>query len=202
MAYDTGVPATGQSPALFPAQGAENFSRLKTIMAAGHKFNDSAATDDGYHQLVKWLPTSTPSNDATVGQAYVSDQISEKQLFWKDSLNRTWQVTPCMPLRASVTFNAAGTIRSTFNVGSVTRNPGGAGNGTYRIAFAIALPSNNYYYTITGFNDSSRFVLGQPRNGVAYTTYITTTTFDVVFYNSSDSQVTDLIGCSVIFYGG
>ena len=48
--------------------------------------------------------------------------------------------------RAWVNFNAAGTIRASFNVGSVTRN----GTGDYTINFTNALPDANYAVQTTG----------------------------------------------------
>jgi hypothetical protein len=87
MAYDTGIPNASQSPALFPAQAQDNFTRLKTLLGANHKFNDSAAADDGYHQDIKMMPIAVPGNDATVGQAFVNTALATNQLSWKDGSN-------------------------------------------------------------------------------------------------------------------
>lgn len=38
-----------------------NFSRLETMFGAGHQFNNSADSTDGYHVVAKWLPSTDAS---------------------------------------------------------------------------------------------------------------------------------------------
>ncbi len=147
MTYQTNVPNAGQSPGLFPAQANDNFTRIKTIVGANHKFNDSAAADDGYHQNIKILPIGVPGNDGSVGQAFVNTSDATNQLFYKDGLNRVFQMTPTLPVYAAVKFvgTAASPITGAnilygFNVSSIDWTVA----GQYNIRFNVNLPSRNY----------------------------------------------------------
>jgi hypothetical protein len=145
MTYQTNIPNSGQSPGLFPAQANANFTRLKTIVGANHKFNDTAATDDGYHQDIKILPIAVPGTDATIGQLFANTAISSFPLSYVDGLNNLYQITPTLPVRAAVNFSVtpvtfAITINYSQNVASVVRTS----NGLYTITFTIAMPSNFY----------------------------------------------------------
>lgn len=140
MPYQTNIPNAGQSPGLFPAQSNDNFTRLKTMISANHKFNDSAAADDGYHQNIKMLPVSVPGNDSSVGQSFVNTADASNQLWFKDAINRVFQITPTIPIYAAVNFTSNGTIRYGHNVSSVIRTS----SGNYTINFTTQLPSNNY----------------------------------------------------------
>lgn len=156
MPYQRNVPNAGQSPGLFPSQGNDNFTRLKTIVGANHKFNDSAATDDGYHQIIKCLPVAPGDvpNDATVGQAFVSTADSTNQLWHKDSLNRLFQITPAIPTYAAVNFEGGGggtTIRYQQNVSSVTR----VSEGVYIVNYTVNLPSINYVVVATAMRSNT-----------------------------------------------
>lgn len=197
MTYQTNVPNASQSPALFPSQANDNFSRLKTIITSNHKFNDSAAADDGYHQNVKMLPISTPGNDATVGQAFVNSSLASNELFFKDGLNNVWQITPCLPLRASVVFAPGnpGTISYSYNVSSVTRQ----GAGIYRINFSTAIPSASYFWSLNLIpSSSSNAIMVTVRTSTAPAT----SSFDLTARDSNGAANDSFVSVCALFYGG
>lgn len=138
MTYNTGIPNSAQSPGLFPSQGSANFTRLKTIMGANHKFNDSAATDDGYHQNIQMLPISVPGSDNTIGQCFANSADSTGPLTYVDQANNQYQITPCLPMRAWAIFDSSGNILNSgnakFNVTSIIVQ----GTGIYKINFTTA----------------------------------------------------------------
>lgn len=163
MTYQTNIPNASQSPGLFPNQANDNFTRLKTIVSANHKFNDSAATDDGYHQLIKILPTSTTDipNDPTVGQTFVNAADASNQLWHKDGNNNIYQITPTIPIRAACNFDGLATSpitpRYSMNVASIVRNSA----GDYTINFITPMPSLNYIVTINGqYQTNNRYFFG------------------------------------------
>lgn len=144
MTFQTNIPNASQSPGLFPGQANDNFTRLKAIVGANHKFNSAPAADDGYHQIVQILPTDPAivPNDGTIGQTFTSATLPNGPLCYKDQLNRVFQITPTLPTYAAVNFNGFNpvAIRYGFNIAGVVRT----GTGAYTISFTQPLPSNNY----------------------------------------------------------
>jgi hypothetical protein len=199
MAYQTSVPNTAQSPGLFPTQGADNFTRLKTIIGANHKFNDSAATDDGYHQIIKSLPVAAGSvpNDATVGQSFVNSADATNQLWHKDALNRLFQVTPTIPTYAAVNFTYNGsavTINFNFNIQSVTRDS----QGLYTIRFTTAMPSANYIVTGTAMGASLPLTVSVAPNA----TYGNSVTTALVKIEIANTSAVDPLAAFIMICGG
>lgn len=158
MTFDPSIPLASDPPGNFPTQSQTNFSRLKTLISADHQFNNTAATDDGYHNIVH-LTAQTPNAAAVPasGRLYAkADGLGRLQVNYMDdtpgsSLN--YQVTPSMPIRAAVNFSAptslslAVTVESSYNVASVV-NVGIPGQ--YDITFTNAMPDKNYIVQITG----------------------------------------------------
>ena len=196
MPYQTNIPNAGQSPGLFPAQSNDNFTRLKTMISANHKFNDSAGTDDGYHQNVKMLPIATPGNDATVGQSFVNTADATNQQWFKDGLNRVFQITPTIPIYAAVNFTSNGTIRYGHNVASVVRTS----SGNFTINFTRPLPSNNYIVTGMTMRDSSTSTISVQPNG----TYGNSVSTNFVKVRTTDlnGSTLDLLANFVLVCGG
>ena len=58
MTFDPSKPQTSQSPALFPAQNQTNMNRLQTLFGVDHQFNDTSATNDGWHKVIEWVEQS------------------------------------------------------------------------------------------------------------------------------------------------
>jgi len=204
MPYQTNVPNAGQSPGLFPAQGNDNFTRLKTIIGANHKFNDSAATDDGYHQNVKMLPVSTPGNDGTVGQAFVNSSNANNELYFKDGLNNVFQVTPCLPLRAWVIFDSSGNIVNSGNAKFNVTNIIVQGTGLYKVNFTAAFPSIYYCWNICVMpTTSSGGLIGTSRSSSTYGQFTTTTDFQVAVRRAEDGNNNgNFQAVSCMFFGG
>lgn len=98
MTFSIIVPNAAQSPGLFPAQNNTNFSRLKTIIAADHIFNDTAAANDGTHLQVTLTnrvdPTTVPAGTNSmvygktatdlVNELWFYDNVTARQLNWRE----------------------------------------------------------------------------------------------------------------------
>jgi hypothetical protein len=146
MTYQANIPNATQSPGLFPPQCSENFTRLQTIVGANHKFNVSTdPSTDGFHQNVQMIPVSTPSSNNTVGQLYANSADAKFNLNYVDAANNNYQITPTIPIRAAISFDAPGgviAIGYSFNC-TVTNGTGGEA-GAYVVTFTSPLPSANY----------------------------------------------------------
>lgn len=199
MPYKTNIPNASQSPGLFPAQAQENFTRLKNIISANHKFNDSAdPATDGFHQIIKIIPSAEPANNSSVGQSFVNSADSTNQLYHKDGLNRVFQITPCLPLRAAIVFTPAGpngTVSYAFNATMGIKQ----GVGIYRIAFTNAIPTVNYYWSINLIPvNSTGGVMATGRNNTAPLT----TRFDITVRDEAGVGNDSFVAVCALFYGG
>ena len=197
MTYQINVPNSAQSPGLWPLQGNDNFIRIKTIIASNHKFNDTAASDDGCHQDIQILPIAPPGN-TTIGAGQLYIDSADNQLKFKKNTNEIYQISPCYAVRVSVIFKPGSpnaVILASYNVSSVTQQ----GGGTYKINFSTNTPSNNYYPCLSIIPTSSS-------NSIMVTgrslTDTTTSSFQVVARQSSGSANDSFGYISVILYGG
>lgn len=96
MTYSASIPLSTDSPALFPSQSQDNFSRLQALISADHQFNATSASNDGYHNLVHLqIPTPAPSGAlSSIGRLYTKTSSGIVQLFYMDSGGTEYQLTP------------------------------------------------------------------------------------------------------------
>ena len=197
MTYNPNVPNASQSPGLFPTQNNTNFARLKTLINADHVFNDSAQSTDGVHRQVTMVarttPVSLPAGTNAILYTKV-DTLGASQLnFWNGSEN--FLITPQVAVRAVVNFKSDGSIRSQFNVTSVTKNA----TGDYTINFTNPMPDTNYIVQVTGQrNASGEVIVGCIRGNNTFSSVATTTTLRVNFFGSSDSLRDITTGCVTV----
>ncbi len=142
MTFNAAVPLNSDSPSLFPAQNQTNMARLQTLLGADHQFNLTAATDDGYHNIIHLTQQAPSGALAATGRAYAKSSAGRVHEFYMDDTGAEYQITPTMPIRAAVNFDGTGgaVIRSSYNVASVTY----LGTGSYQINFTTPMPDNNY----------------------------------------------------------
>lgn len=94
MTFNNLIPQAADSPGIFPAQSQVNFTRLKTIIDADHQFNDTAATNDGYHNLIHMIPQAPTGALAGIGRLYPKISSGVVQLFYMDDSGTEYQITP------------------------------------------------------------------------------------------------------------
>ena len=92
MTFNPANPANAESPSLFPAENRANMSRLKALFGADHQFNDTVATNDGWHNIVHWVEQGSlidPLNPTATAPASASSCNTWEQ---QDSYNvpRVW----------------------------------------------------------------------------------------------------------------
>jgi len=200
MTFNAAVPLPSDSPGIFPAQNQTNMARLQTIIGADHQFNLTAAANDGYHNLVHLTIQAPTGALASTGRLYSKISAGVVQLFYMDDTGMEYQMTPMMPVRAAVNFNGTGgngikTMRSQFNVASVTKTA----TGKYTITFTTPMPDANYIVMATGMRNSS----GDISNGLVagnstYSNSVTTALVKVEFNGGSSSLQDVLMGNIII----
>lgn len=203
MSYNPAIPLNSDSPAVFPAQSQTNYARLQTIVGADHQFNLSAAADDGYHNLIHLTQQAPSGVLAATGRLYAKSSASRIHAFYMDDQGTEYQLTPSMPIRASVNFNGNGatssnqTIRSSYNVSQVLQK---STAGIYEITFTNPMPDTNYIVQVTGMRPTSDdLVVGCVRGDSTYTNIVKTTKIDVAFFNNGGSNQKVLMGNVTIF---
>lgn len=196
MSYNPAVPLSSDSPSIFPAQSQANFTRLQTIVGADHVFNLSAASNDGYHNIVH-LTQQAPTGALTgFGRFYGKLSGANVQAFYMDDAGRDYQMSPTMPIRASVSFQGTGAvgvqvIRSQYNVTSVTKTATGA----YTVVFTNAMPDVNYIAHITGMRSSSgTSIYGSIKANAVITDSIKTTELLIVFMRDGGTLTDTIVG--------
>ena len=189
MTFSAAIPLNSDSPGIFPAQNQQNMARLQTIISADHQFNLTAATNDGYHNLVH-LTIQAPSGAlASTGRFYAKSSAGRIHSFYMDDTGAEYQITPSMPIRAAVNFDGTGavgaqTMRSQFNVASVMKT----GTGLYTVNFTTAMPDANYIVQITGMRDSDSQIHGFVLGGASYSGSVNTTRIKLKFIGGSSSN--------------
>lgn len=201
MTYNPAVPLNSDSPSIFPAQSQTNFARLQTLVGADHQFNLSAASNDGYHNLVHMTIQAPSGALASTGRFYAKSSASRVHAFYMDDTGAEYQITPTMPIRASVNFNGTGgvgaqTIRSQFNVASVNK----VSTGVYVVNFTTAMPDANYTVQITGMrNDSTKVAIASVYGNATYSSSVTTTSVKIIFFGQNTGATDVLMGNVTIF---
>ena len=201
MTFNPTVPLNSDSPSIFPAQGQANFTRLQTIIGVDHQFNLSPAANDGWHNLIHMTQQAPSGALAATGRAYVKSSAGQVNDFYMDDAGTQYQITPTIPIRASVNFDGTGavgaqSIRSQFNVASVMKTA----TGTYTINFTTAMPDANYMVQITGMRSTNADVCnGSVYGSSTYSSSVTTTSVRIFFNGSSDNLRDVIMGNVTIF---
>ena len=191
MTFNPAIPANSDSPANFPAQAQTNWARLQALVTADHQFNLSAAANDGYHNLVHLSQQAPAGVLAATGRLYSKSSAGRIHAFYMDDTGAGYQITPTMPIRAAVNFNAAGGIRSQYNVTSVTRT----GAGEYTVNFTTALPDTNYIVLVTGMRGSSgKVAIAAVKGDGTYGNSVSTAFVKVEFFGQNTGATDVLMG--------
>jgi hypothetical protein len=153
MTFDPNVPNASQSPDLFPAQNATNFSRLKTIINADHVFNDTAQSTDGVHKQITMIahPIAIPGDLPTGTNALLYswlDTSSQTQLRFYNGAN-DYQLTPLGSAPTKVTGIVA--LAGNATSGSVYTMP----DNTFGTIFVnYTTPNQGVFFRYYGFYKS------------------------------------------------
>lgn len=201
MTFNPSVPLNSDSPSIFPAQNQTNMSRIYTIIDKDHQFNLATATNDGYHKIIHMTIQAPSGGVSATGQSYAKTSAGRVHQFYMDDTGDEYQISPTMPIRASVNFDGTGavgvqTIRSQFNVASVTKT----GTGAYTVTFTTAMPDANYMVQVSGMrNVAGDVISGTILGSATYSDAVNTTRVKVKFFGSSDNARDVIMGNVTIF---
>lgn len=203
MTFNPAVPLNSDSPSIFPSQNQTNMARLQKIIESDHQFNLTAASDDGYHNLIHMTQQAPAGALPAHGRSYVKTSAGRIHQFFMDDTGSEYQITPTMPIRAAVNFNGIGAVgplplanlRSVYNVSGVNK----IATGDYIISFATPMPNNNYIVQITGMLPSNNPVSACVKGNATYGNAVTTVDIRVIFFNPSGVNIDVLMGNVTIF---
>lgn len=214
MSFDPIQPVPAQSPSVFPPANQTNMQRLQALFSADHQFNLSAAANDGWHKIIRWVAQGgsyadgTPPTDPSTPLAYTKTIpfIDNNAIvnFNVPLIKSTNGIEfPLLPtIRAYVNFqgsssNGAQVIRQSFNVASVVRLE----TGTYKINFGQPLTNNRYVTIVTGMalGNGSR-INGFVEGAANYGDVVKTDSVIASFTGASDN-FRDVRAGNVIVYG-
>lgn len=110
MTFDPTVPASTDSPAIFPSQNQANMAVLQANIARDHQFNNTPnsfpPTDNtGYHNLIHMTQQAPSGILAATGRLYVKSAASIIQLFYMDDTGNEYQLTPFSNGPVAITGN-------------------------------------------------------------------------------------------------
>ena len=204
MPFDPDKPQPQDDISVSQADLLENFTELNTQFSVNHVGFDDTTGDAGKHKFVTFVQQAdTPETKADEQVVYAKDSDGTPELFARPESNGTeYQLTKSgnintglIPMVA-VNFNQTGAIQGTaLNVASIAR-PGAA--GTYVVTFTSALPSANYFWSVSGFDNSNNPVVGQVLNASDYTTVVKTTEISLSFLNQNGTSITGLTRACLI----
>jgi hypothetical protein len=223
MTYDPNIPAAPTNLDVSQAEINTNFSELNTQFAVNHgAFN--ASSDQGKHKFVTFVerantaedPPNPKKDEVILFQS--EDNAGQAELYVKQNdpsgtNAQTYQFTKTgipfvgMKPQAAVNFprrsgTGAVTPASSYNVASVNQDADGRFTITYTnsIKDDDGNPTNNYFWSIQGFDDSSNPVFGTPKVTSTYTDAVNSLRIVVEFRNQDGTRITTLTRASVIIW--
>lgn len=214
MSFDPIQPVPAQSPAVFPPANQTNMQRLQALFSADHQFNLSAAANDGWHKIIRWVSQAGSYGDGTPPTNPSTPLFYTKNIPFIDNnaiVNYNIPLVkstngiefPILPtVRAYVNFqgsnvNGAQVIRQSFNVQSVERIE----EGVYRVNFGQALTNNRYVTIATGMALGNKGrINGFVDGNTNYGNIVKTDSVTVAFTGSSDN-FRDVRAGNVIVFG-
>ncbi len=181
-----------------------NFTQLNTQFSVNHvAFNDAGA-DKGKHKFVTFVEQlQDPASKGNEYIIYSKDSNGEPELFARPESNAdAYQITKegnlflgLLPVVA-VNFNRTGVIQgSSLNVASIAR-PGNTGR--YVITYTNALPDNNYFWSASGFDNSTNPIISQVTNNATYSNVVKTTSISIDFKNQNNALTSNLTRACVV----
>lgn len=223
MSFNPSIPQPGDF--LSDSQGdlLINFDQLNTIFSQDHvAFN--AAADNGKHKKVTFVsqatdPDSTENEyvlyakeDGTdteiysrregEGTANIRQMTKDGELFLR--LYPVFAINWLDPAPSADTTpgNANITVQSSFNYANATRLTASrchySFNFTNQVLDPSGVPTNNYIYTISGFDASANPVIGTPEQGNSYNVAIGNNFIRVQFRNQNNTVLNQLTGGSIM----
>jgi hypothetical protein len=184
-----------------------NFGQLNTQFAVNHVAFNDGSSDKGKHKFITFVEQADdPESQADEHLLYTKDDSGDTEIYGRPESNGTaFQMTKdgalylgMLPF-AAVNFDSLGAIQGTaLNVSSVSvPTPGSA---RFIVNFTNNAPDTNYFWSCSGFDNSSNPVIGQPTNSATYSDIVKVGSLQVDFKNQNNTLVTGLTRACVIVW--
>jgi len=220
MTYDPGIPKPGNDIAEDQPKILVNFQQLNTQFGVNHGAFDDG-TVPGKHKHVTLVELSQaeidalePKNDEIILYG-AEDSAGNTEIYSKQHQQTATQFTKAgipfigMKPQASANFGPgagpfprAAVVSSSFNVGSVSETADGQYTVTYTndIVDATGAGTNNYYWSIQGFDDQNNPVIGSPETDSVYGDVVKKGSIKVDFRNQNGTLVSSLTRGQLIIW--
>jgi hypothetical protein len=208
MVFDPAIPQPNDVISTSQPELLENFTQINTVFGVNHVPFDDASANKGKHKWVTLVEQATAPTSQDNEYLVYSKEVKypsgpdQAEIFVKPEKNATeYQFTKqgnvftgLLPVVA-VNFDGAGAIQGTA-LGATTVTV--LGSGKYQVNFP-ALPDNNYFWSVSGFQNSAPPVISQVDNTVPYINAVTTTFLRVRFFQTDSTAVTPLRATVIIW---
>lgn len=184
-----------------------NFQDINTQFGVNHVTFSPNVANSGKHNLVSLV--EQPNDPESIANEYLlfsaEDVSGDTEIYARPPSNaNSYQITKdgslftgLLPF-AAVNFDTTGTIQGdALNVASIAR-PGNA--GTYVITFTTPAADNNFFWSVSGFDNSANPVISQVTNNANYNTVVTANTISFSFSNQNATSIIGLTRASVIVW--
>ena len=199
MVYDPDIPQPKDDISVSQGELLANFQGLNTQFSINHVALDDTTGDAGKHKFVTFV--QQPGVPETKGDEYLivaQDDAGTPELFARPQSNApSFQLTKAgfiyggLIPEVAVNWDQTGVIQgSSLNVASVTR-PGGS--GTYLVTFTNALPDNNYFWSVSGFDNSNNPVISAVSQNASYAAVVKAESIQFDFRNQNNTKISGLI---------
>ena len=199
MAYDPDIPQPRDDLSVSQGELLANFQDLNTQFSINHVALDDTTGDAGKHKFVTFV--QQPGVPETKGDEYLivaQDDAGTPELFARPQSNApSFQLTKAGAIfgglipEVAVNWDITGTIQgSSLNVSGVTR-PGGS--GTYLVTFTTPFPDANYFWTVSGFDNSNNPVVSSVSQNNDYTAVVKAGSISFDFRNQNNTKISGLI---------
>ena len=210
MAYDPDIPSPADLLSVSQGDLLENFSQLNTQFGVNHvEFNDAGA-NKGKHKFCSFVEQAAdPAAQVDEYLLYSKEDVSgdtELYLRPESGAGAAYQMTKGGSLFfglkpfIAVNWDNGGAIQgSSLGVASIAR-PGGTGRYvlTFTAAAQAELADSNYFWQVSGFDNSANPVIAQVTNNATYGGVVTTSTISFDFKNQNNTLISGLVRASAI----
>lgn len=209
MVFDPAIPQPNDIISTSQSELLENFTQLNTVFGVNHVAFDAASSDKGKHKFVTMVQQATsPTSQANEYLMYSKELSGKAEIYVKPQNNADEYLftksgsvyTGLLPVVA-VNFGTpliAGPLATIYGTALGATTVDSLGSGIFKVNFP-ALPDNNYFWSISGFQNTSAPVISQIDNTVAYASAATTTFLRVRFFQTDSSSVTPLRATVIIW---
>lgn len=211
MTYNPAIPKPADLMSVSQGDLLENFSQLNTQFGVNHVEFDDAGANKGKHKFCSFVEQA--ADPAVQSDEYIiyskEDDSGDTELYARPEAGagNSYQITKDANLYlglipvVSVNWDSAGAIFGNslgVSGGAVTVVTPGRFKVNFTAAVTAQLVDNNYFWSVSGFDDQNNPVIAQVQNTASYTSVVDQSFIIFDFKNQNNSLVTTLTrACAV-----